>query len=700
MLFYLKAILLSAGLFTVTQAQEFANYFGSQIGVFSTLAHQVTGTVYAINSTSLWIRGFNYDGAGPDAFFWAGSTTIPSSAGEIIPDENGSVDKLGAYTNANLIINLPTGRVITDFKWISVWCRRFAANFGQVLIASDFVAPSPVSLGVLGFTPRVHNVRADNVILLDSQTVKFVNLDYDGGGPAAYFWVGTGSGPSRLAKISNSIIICISGRLPTPNRKIKTTILRRFNGEDITIKFDGELTVFDINYIGLWCESATQDFGHVDIPNMPAVIPSIITEPPPTQAPTPTPPPPFDNCEPLSDTFQVLWQIRDQSIDIELRGLIPMNNYMSFGLSGATDRTSMVGSDVVVAWLNGPEAKAVDYDLNAYSQCSGGSGACPDTESSTPGTDSVTDIAGSFSDGVTSIKYTRLLNTGKDFFRGLSGDPMCFEKSALPPAVFKNTFGCKTINFGRSAQNSCPPLISGVESTAPEPWPPSEIGPNTTQFVLKIGQSGGDRGYTAITGKPGWGISWYVNGLLIPELTVRRGISYTFRVFGGSNPARSADYHPFYITNDDAGGLASLLEDEIKNDTVIYAGPVNGSLCIYENTGEDQAATSDTFNDYFMTLTEECESPQEPAELVWTPDENTPDLVYYQCYTHRHLGWRINVVDDVTPSAEPEPSACDICLNGGTCLVNDNDFTISCRCPDGFSGPTCKREMVYCLCIP
>lgn len=35
----------------------------------------------------------------------------------------------------------------------------------------------------------------------------------------------------------------------------------------------------------------------------------------------------------------------------------------------------------------------------------------------------------------------------------------------------------------------------------------------------------------------------------------------------------------------------------------------------------------------------------EPGIITWTPDKNTPDTVYYQCFTHRHLGWKINVVD-------------------------------------------------------
>ena len=44
------------------------------------------------------------------------------------------------------------------------------------------------------------------------------------------------------------------------------------------------------------------------------------------------------------------------------------------------------------------------------------------------------------------------------------------------------------------------------------------------------------------------------------------------------------------------------------------------------------------------SLTLDCKEGQ-PGIIQWTPDRDTPDLVYYQCYTHRYLGWKIHVVD-------------------------------------------------------
>ena len=55
-------------------------------------------------------------------------------------------------------------------------------------------------------------------------------------------------------------------------------------------------------------------------------------------------------------------------------------------------------------------------------------------------------------------------------------------------------------------------------------------------------------------GQAGWGVVWYLNDTLVPELIVERGRTYTFLVYGGNVPADASNYHPFYITNSIHGG--------------------------------------------------------------------------------------------------------------------------------------------------
>ena len=53
-----------------------------KIGDLSTLHHAVSGEVFALDEKTIMIKDFNYDGAGPDAFFWVGQDGTPSSTNE------------------------------------------------------------------------------------------------------------------------------------------------------------------------------------------------------------------------------------------------------------------------------------------------------------------------------------------------------------------------------------------------------------------------------------------------------------------------------------------------------------------------------------------------------------------------------------------------------------------------------------------
>ncbi|KAJ9588686.1 hypothetical protein L9F63_018018, partial [Diploptera punctata] len=64
-------------------------YYGKLIGSLQEYAHKIKGTAYAVDESTIFIKGFNYDGTGPDAFFWVGNTARPSPEGHIIPYPEG-----------------------------------------------------------------------------------------------------------------------------------------------------------------------------------------------------------------------------------------------------------------------------------------------------------------------------------------------------------------------------------------------------------------------------------------------------------------------------------------------------------------------------------------------------------------------------------------------------------------------------------
>lgn len=133
--------LLAVAMLAVANAEE------KFIGKFTNYHHGIAGEVYAVDEQTLRIKGFEYDGAGPDAFFWAGTSGAkPGSVGIILPHpfdgtffdyEDRSAPILeGRFDKVDLTLTLPPGTQVSDLKWLSVWCRAFKVNFGDLV--ADF----------------------------------------------------------------------------------------------------------------------------------------------------------------------------------------------------------------------------------------------------------------------------------------------------------------------------------------------------------------------------------------------------------------------------------------------------------------------------------------------------------------------------------------------------------------------------------
>lgn len=82
-----------------------------------------------------------------------------------------------------------------------------------------------------------------------------------------------------------------------------------------------------------------------------------------------------------------------------------------------------------------------------------------------------------------------------------------------------------------------------------------------------------------------------------------------------------------------------------------------GRLCNWTPNPDGPSADEFTsFGAYQRTLTLKCDEGN-PGVITWTPDADTPDTVYYQCFTHRYLGWRINVLDSCEDAQASEVEA-------------------------------------------
>jgi hypothetical protein len=101
--------------------------------------------------------------------------------------------------------------------------------------------------------------------------------------------------------------------------------------------------------------------------------------------------------------------------------------------------------------------------------------------------------------------------------------------------------------------------LSTTGVVSQDPWSVPTIFDDVTEITAHIGPSGGPRGYEAITGETSSvGVSWYLNGDLAPQMVMRRGTTYTFKVNGGNDPNDGGNYHPFYLTTSARGGYQQL----------------------------------------------------------------------------------------------------------------------------------------------
>ncbi|XP_060648057.1 protein Skeletor, isoforms B/C isoform X2 [Drosophila nasuta] len=698
-------------------------YYGTKIGALTRLHHGVSGDVYAVDSRTIFIKKFNYDGEAPAAYFYVGNTARPSNEGAArLRDEKGGTAALTRrYRNKDITLSLPEGKTLRDVKWFSVWCDEFAVNFGDVAIPNSLDFPRPQKISALR---GVHGVSSDNIVIVDAQTLLVPNFSYDGEAPDAKFWVGRGQRPT-------------SDGLRIPDENGKENPLRRYDRKTIVLTLPEDLTIFDIGHFGVWCEAFTVDFGHVRLPEGLNVPPSLKMLGISPQSKL--------NCEVLYDdlAFEVRWAVAGESIVVQLVAKLDPNNYMSFGISPNKNISQMIGADVAVAWVD-PETGngfAQDYYLEGKAQCSGGRGACPDVKI-LPNTNSIRLLNAAMVNGYSIVTYQRSLAATDSLDLPISVTDAESAVWAIGPLndyreVSFHTYYNKHlhhIEFGRQPKWNCPlpeGAKSGINSAEQEDevtqiphsfaggagYPPAgrplnvepdeEFYENRAQalhrttpvhapqkqqvtalstqhrsvptpkpvnskdawdipaiqchepedgvFYAQMGPTGGKHGYPAITGHVGWGISWYINGLLIPELHVVRGRTYTFVVEGGNNPDIPAKYHPFYISDDPVGGYEHKREEE-KKAVRIFAGvhrsrsgqvtPTGvGRLCNWTPDVEGPPADDyQSFGAYQRTLTLKCDA-GEPGVISWKPDKNTPDTVYYHCFTHRYLGWKIHVHD-------------------------------------------------------
>merc|ERR1712183_1152178 len=123
----------------------------TKIGDIDGFYYNVSGHVFAENQETIFIANFNYSGGGPDAYFWVGTAGTPrrtdeaSTAilahpfnGEHFAYEDLAAPRLGEVVNEDIRLTLPPHLKVKDLRWLSVWCRAFNANFGELVFPDNY----------------------------------------------------------------------------------------------------------------------------------------------------------------------------------------------------------------------------------------------------------------------------------------------------------------------------------------------------------------------------------------------------------------------------------------------------------------------------------------------------------------------------------------------------------------------------------
>ncbi|KAJ3025634.1 UNVERIFIED_CONTAM: hypothetical protein HDU68_006918 [Siphonaria sp. JEL0065] len=425
------------------------------------------------------------------------------------------------------------------------------------------------------------------------------------GGPAFYWWGSTATDLAGVQKGSKG-----------GGKRIVDQQISQKGFSKIQQDYVVGAALSSLNYLYVWCEEFNALIGIVDL--------RLLTTSTIGSNQTPS----FENCLTLSPgSFNLYWTLSADKFNVEFGieySSVTAGTWAGFGLSDPSKPTaSMDKANPTIVGIH-PSSKeelnafAMDYFISSRNQCSAsGDGVCPRISP-----DSGLKLAGASMLGLNHylIRFSRSLKGSVDYsFDAVSAQAVPAVWAMGPhseditrPVILYHGQNHSTSDFKilLSTKSTCSAQVTSKVSGITASTSDRHVR-GTTDLQITLGPN------PNYPNPPGWGTSFYVNGIESPVIHVVRGVSYTFSVHSTT--------HPLYLTSSVLGGKGRL--EGVSNETV-FGG--EGGIVV-AGDGSSSVAT-----------------------LVWTPTSNTPDILYYQCYTHQKLGWKVlkevpnDVVVDVT----------------------------------------------------
>lgn len=203
----------------------------------STLAHGVRGVVTVVDRDTIRVDNFYYDGQGIDVRIYLATADTQSA---FVNGLSVGADLVGApYVNASFMVDLPAGETTDDYKAVSIWCVAANANFGS----GEFEHPRTGWQADL--VTKGHGV--DGIVtIVDHNTIRLDEFDYDGGGFEVYVILAPEDKNSSIA----------TGLRVSPD-----IFGTAYNNATLTFDLPAGETVDGYDAVGVWCAVAGQNFG-------------------------------------------------------------------------------------------------------------------------------------------------------------------------------------------------------------------------------------------------------------------------------------------------------------------------------------------------------------------------------------------------------------------------------------------------------
>lgn len=387
---------------------------------------------------------------------------------------------------------------------------------------------------------------------------------------------------------------------------------RTYRNETLVVNLAENVTWDRVGVLAVWDVPTASDFGHLLLGNSSSNSKNLTGFEEPTM---------FENCKTLAENYRVRWSLKEEGvIDIGLEASTGFQNYMAFGWADPKSVASdlMLGADVAVTGFKEDGTPfADDFFITKYSECTmdddkNGQGVCPDTlfqgaEDSVL-VNNTKLVYGHRKDGVSFVRYQRpLVSRDKKYdvpinhvenmtviwSMGLIKPPNSLNPYYLPQN-HGGTFGHLMLNVSERFDDCLGPLDAKDKEDQD-----IIVADGKTAIIVSSGPA------IRYPNPPNPSKVIYINKKEAPVLKVERGVPVKFSIQAGHDVA-------FYITSDPLGGNATLRN---KSEIVYAGGP-------------------------------EAEGVQAgPMELIWAPDRNTPDQVYYHSVFTQKMGWKVQVVD-------------------------------------------------------